>query len=368
MSNGPMNYYPSIYDLNFSDLFNLIQALGQPNYRAKQIWQGLYKHLWSSPQDFTNIPKSLRQELEDRFSFSNLIHVKTTSSSKEEAEKYLFTLNDGRAIETVLMFYDETPQFEHQEHIMERKRRSLCVSSQVGCALGCVFCATGQMGFVRNLQCGEIVEQVLYAERRLRTSGERLTHVNFMGMGEPFHNYQEVILAIEILNHPEGLNLGVRRFTISTAGLVPAIRRFTNEQHQINLAVSLHAADDDLRSQLMPINRKYPLEELIDACREYTQKLRRRITFEWALIHKINDQLSQARKLGKLLKGILCHINLIPLNPSPGYPGRGSHPEQVSLFQSELLRQGFSCTIRMRRGTDIRAGCGQLATQLQRST
>lgn len=353
----------SIYDLSLADLSNILREWGQPDYRARQIWHGLYRNLWESPHEFSNLPKSLRQQLEENFSFSNLKLVKAMTSPKRDAEKYLFELTDKHAIETVLMFYDENPSLSDRGIIEKSSRRSLCVSSQVGCALGCVFCATGQMGFHRNLHRGEIIEQVLFVERKLRLSGKRLTHITFMGMGEPFNNYNEVISTIEYLNHFEGMNFGARRFTISTVGIVPMIRRFTSEQWQINLAISLHAADNDLRSQLLPINRKYPLEELMDACREYVQKTKRRITFEWALIQDVNDQVSQARQLSELLKGILCHINLIPLNPSLGYPGHGSSPERVALFQSELVRLGFSCTVRLRRGIDIQAGCGQLATQ-----
>jgi 23S rRNA (adenine2503-C2)-methyltransferase len=262
-------------------------------------------------------------------------------------------LRDGQTIETVLMGYEG--------------RHTVCVSTQAGCAMGCVFCATGQMGFRRNLSSGEIIEQVLYYARQLAAAGEAVTNVVVMGMGEPFHNYDATLQAIDRLNQADGFGLGARRFTISTVGLIPAIQRFTQEKRQINLAISLHAADDELRNSLLPINRKYPLADLLQACREYVELTHRRISFEWALIQGVNDTLEQVRKLGKLLQVFrhdgttLCHVNVIQLNPTRGYSGRGSVTQQAHLFKSELESQGIPCTIRLRRGIDINAGCGQLA-------
>ncbi len=224
-------------------------------------------------------------------------------SIDQNTVKTLFRLEDHKAIEAVLMHYN--------------KRNTLCISSQAGCGMGCVFCATGQMGLKRNLTSGEIVEQVLYYARHLREQGEVVTNVVVMGMGEPFHNYDATIQALDRLNDNGGFNLGARRFTISTVGLVPAIRRFAAERHQYNLAVSLHAAEDELRSSLLPINKKYPLSELLDACRDYVDQTRRRITFEWALIQDVNDSPDQARILASRVKGLLCHVNVIPLNPTP---------------------------------------------------
>jgi 23S rRNA (adenine2503-C2)-methyltransferase len=266
-----------------------------------------------------------------------------------ETQKTLFRLPDGEPIETVRMRY--------------KRRRTLCISSQAGCAMGCVFCATGQMGFRRNLSSGEIVEQVVHYARILEAKEQRVTNVVVMGMGEPFHNYEATLNAIERLNHPEGMNLGARRFTISTVGLVPAIRRFTQEDLQVNLAVSLHAVDDDLRASMLPINHKYPLDELMDACRKYTQKTSRRITFEWALIRDVNDSVQQARKLGELIQDMLAHVNVIPLNPTQGYEGQATTRERAEAFQAELARYNVPCTIRVRRGIDIQAGCGQLASE-----
>lgn len=338
-----------IYDLDLSELEQIFKDSGQPTYRAKQVWQGLYHQRWNSPEQFTNLPKSLREWLKSTFSFQNLTPDRVYLSSDGETRKTLFYLPDSRAIEAVLMYYD--------------RRKTLCISTQAGCAMGCVFCATGQMGFKRHLTSGEIVEQVLYYARMLQDEGEQVTNIVFMGMGEPFHNYEATMSAIQRLNHPDGMNLGARRFTISTVGLVPVIKRFAEEKSQVNLAISLHAANDELRSSMLPINRKYPIAELMTACREYVEKTGRRLTFEWALIQDVNDSVETARELGKLLKGSICHVNVIPLNPTHKFTGKGSTRERATAFKTELEKAGIPCTIRMRRGMDIQAGCGQLATQ-----
>ncbi len=339
---------PLIYDLNLDELRERMAALGEPGYRAKQIWQGLYQNLWAGPDEFTNLPKTLREKLKTTFRFSALTPGQVLRSSDGETIKTLFWLDDGRAIEAVLMHYDV--------------RHTLCISSQAGCAMGCVFCATGQMGFKRHLTSGEIVEQVVYYARMLRNMGEQVTNVVVMGMGEPFHNYDNTLAAIDRLNHPEGMNLGARRFTISTVGLVPAIRRFADEKRQVNLAISLHAATDEERSALLPVNRRYPLEELMAAVREYIEKTGRRITFEFALINEVNDTVENARALAKLLKGVLCHVNVIPLNPTQKFSGQATTRQRAEAFCQELEKAGIPCTIRIRRGIDIQAGCGQLAT------
>jgi 23S rRNA (adenine2503-C2)-methyltransferase len=338
-----------IYDLDFEDLAETLTSWGELSYRARQVWQGLYQNLWRTPQDFTTLPAKLRQRLSDEFRFSNLTPLSLLQSSDGETRKTLFQLPDERAIETVMMLYSN--------------RRTLCISTQAGCAMGCVFCATGQMGFQRNLTSGEIIEQVLFFARQLHESGDRVTNVVVMGMGEPFHNYDATLQAIDRMNHPDGLNFGARRFTISTVGLVPAIQRFTEEKRQVNLAVSLHAANDELRSSLLPINRKYPLDVLFQACREYVENTHRRITFEWALIQGVNDTLDQARELSRRLEGMLCHVNVIPLNPTKRYLGQASTQKQARSFKEELEKHGVPCTIRVRRGIDIQAGCGQLAIQ-----
>ena len=344
-----MNEVPLIYDLDYDALEEILTVWGEPAYRARQVWQGLYQKFWHDPLNFTNLPGKLRQRLSAEFRFSNLSPLSILQSSDGETRKTLFQLPDQRAIEVVLMRYSQ--------------RRTLCISTQAGCAMGCVFCATGQMGFLRNLTSGEIVEQVLYYARQLQASGEHVTNVVVMGMGEPFHNYDAKMKAIDRRNRPDGFNFGARRFTISTVGLVPAIRRFSEEKRQVNLAVSLHAADDELRSSLLPINRKYPLDVLLQACRDYVENTHRRITFEWALIHDVNDSLEQARALCQRLEGLLCHVNVIPLNPTKRFNGQAATQQQARLFKSELENHGIPCTIRVRRGIDIQAGCGQLAIQ-----
>jgi 23S rRNA (adenine2503-C2)-methyltransferase len=279
---------PLIYDLDYDALSGLLQSWGEPKYRARQVWDGLYLQLWGDPEEFTTLSYSLRQKLSDSFEFSHLHPLTVLDSSDGETRKTLFQLPDHQAVEAVLMRYAQ--------------RRTLCISTQAGCAMGCVFCATGQMGFRRNLSSGEIVEQVLYYARHLKGQGEQVTNVVVMGMGEPFHNYEATLQAIDLLNHSQGFNLGARRFTISTVGLIPMIRRFTAERRQVNLAISLHAADDDLRASMLPVNRKYPLAALIDACLAYVEQTRRRLTFEWALIRDVNDTVEQAQKLAQLLQ------------------------------------------------------------------
>jgi len=276
-----------------------------------------------------------------------LVPIQTLKSNDHETEKILFQLHDQKAIETVLMKYDQ--------------RRTLCISTQAGCAMGCVFCATGQMGFQRHLSVGEIVEQVLFFARQLKTEGEKVTNIVLMGMGEPFHNYEATMDAIDRLGDPTGFGLGARRFTISTVGLVPMIKRFADEKRQVNLAISLHAVDDSERSSLMPVNKKYPIEAIIDACHYYIEKTNRRITFEWALIAGKNDSVKTAQKLATLLKGLLCHVNAIPLNPTSQSIYQASDREQTLKFQAILEKNGIPCTVRLRRGIDIQAGCGQLA-------
>jgi len=231
--------------------------------------------------------------------------------------------------------------------------------------MGCVFCATGQMGFRRHLRAGEIVEQVLWFARELKAKGDRLTNIVVMGMGEPFHNYEATMAAVDLLNDPAGFNFGARRITLSTVGLAPMIERFAAERRQVNLAVSLHAATDELRSELLPINKKYPLDVLFDAVRKYYALTKRRVTFEWALIQGKNDTAAQARALADLAVGLPCHVNVIPLNPTRDYAGQATTRERAAAFKAALESCGLPCTIRVRRGIDINAGCGQLAVEEQ---
>jgi 23S rRNA (adenine2503-C2)-methyltransferase len=342
-----------IYDLSFSELQSSLQNWGEPAFRAIQIWEGLYKQLYISPDQFTSLPQALRDRLASTYSFNALIPAIEAQSEDGETEKILFELADGRRIETVLMFYD--------------KRRTVCISTQSGCGMGCVFCATGQIGFKGNLSGGEIVEQVLYFARHLARQGETISNIVTMGMGEPFHNYDAVMKAFDTLNHADGFKFGARRITISTVGIIPLIKRFTSENRRGNLAVSLHAATDELRDRLLPINRRYPIEELIQSCRDYIQHSGRRLSFEWALIAGLNDTIEQAEKLAELVRGLNCHVNLIPLNPTEGYTeSAGSHTSAVE-FRDHLQSLGISTTIRVRRGIDICAGCGQLAGQNKKS-
>jgi 23S rRNA (adenine2503-C2)-methyltransferase len=340
---------PLIFDLSFEEFQTYFEALGEPHYRAHQLWEGIYQSLVTSASNITNIPIDLRDRLETDFRFRAFEDRTSLQSKDGSTVKYLLEAEDGALIEVVLMRYEN--------------RRTACISTQVGCGMGCVFCATGQMGFQRHLSRGEIIDQVLLVQRKLKETNDRLTNVVVMGMGEPFHNYEETMAAIKTLNDPSGFNLGARRFTVSTVGLIPMIERFTEEDLQVNLAISLHAATQELRDQLLPINSRYPLTDLLRVCRQYVQKSSRRITFEWALIDGINDTPEQAHALADLVDGINCHVNLIPLNPTRGYPGERTDPESLDRFMAILEGRGVPATIRVRRGVDIQAGCGQLATE-----
>ena len=344
-----------IYDLDLETIEQVLTSWGEPKYRAAQIWKGLYHHLWSAPEQFTTLPLGLRNKLAAEYRFSDLQLEKILLSNDGLTEKILFRLPDGQAIETVIMHYP----FRNRQD-----RHTVCISTQVGCAMGCKFCATGQMGFHRHLSSGEIVEQVIYCTRQLAEEGEQLTNVVVMGMGEPFHNYDATLSAIRQLNRPQGLDMGARRFTISTVGLVPAIRRFMKEDLQINLAISLHAAENELRSSMLPINDKYPLHELMSACQEYARTTNRRVTFEWALVRGVNDTPHQARELVRLLRGTLAHVNVIPLNPTKKFAGEATTKRRALAFQAILQENDVPCTIRLRRGIEIQAGCGQLASEV----
>jgi 23S rRNA (adenine2503-C2)-methyltransferase len=338
-----------IYDLGIEELNDWLSSQAEPNYRGLQVWQGLYKQCLELPEEFSSLSKKLRGSLTENFNFRGLKPEVTISANDGYTSKVLFTLADGANVESVLMRYED--------------RNTICISTQSGCAMNCSFCATGKMGFIRNLSSGEILSQVIYFERLLRKESLSVTNVVLMGMGEPFNNYDASIKAIYTLNDPNGFSLGIRRFTISTVGIIPRIRQFADEDHQINLAVSLHAASDELRTQLVPINRFYPIKNLIDACKYYVEKTHRRITFEYALIDDVNDSYDQAKALAALIKGILCHVNLIALNPTPNSDYRASSKEKVREFNQILADKNISSTVRLRRGIEIQAGCGQLAYQ-----
>ncbi|MEY2553643.1 MAG: rRNA (adenine2503-C2)-methyltransferase, partial [Ilumatobacteraceae bacterium] len=294
----------------------------------------------------TNIPKALRATLAERLTPALQVVVRRVSDGGDTV-KYLWELRDGRRIETVLMLYPD--------------RVTVCVSSQVGCAMGCGFCATGQAGFGRHLTVGEIVEQVVAAAREARAMDRRLGNVVFMGMGEPLANEAVVWESIERLHDDVGLS--ARKLTISTVGLVPGIRRLTERPLPVNLAVSLHAANDALRNELVPINKRYPIDDLMGACADYLAVKGRRLSFEWAMIDGVNDRAVDAAELAKLCRRfrLPAHVNLIPLNPTPGYPTVGSPLKRVHDFRDQLEASGVNATVRRNRGTDIDAACGQLA-------
>ena len=351
----------ALYDLSYQELTELLTSWGEPRFRADQVWGWLYRSLVDDVAGMKNLPQSLRERLAAETVLNLLEPVAEQESLSGQTRKVLFRLADGNTLESVLMLYDE--------------RRTACISSQVGCGMGCTFCATGQGGLARNLTAGEILAQVLYFARGLRAieieraaaAGDRarleeqpVTNLVFMGMGEPLANYAATRKAIETLGDERGYNLGARRVTVSTVGLVPGIRRLAEEGLPVNLAVSLHAADDELRDRLVPVNRRYPLGELLPAVRAYAAKTGRRVTIEYALIDGVNDSVEQARRLSGLLEGLLCHVNLIPLNPTPGVALQPSPRETVDAFRNELEWAGIPATVRMRRGIDIEAGCGQL--------
>jgi 23S rRNA (adenine2503-C2)-methyltransferase len=347
---------PYLFDLTLNDLTEIVIAHGEPRFRAKQVWEWVYKKLAPSFDEMSDVPKKLREKLSAEIEFTRLEPHIDLLSSDGHTRKILFNLHGKNSdavsqVETVLMGYEV--------------RRTACISTQAGCALGCTFCATGQGGLQRNISAGEIAEQVLYFDRILNQKNEKLTNLVFMGMGEPFANYEEVMKAVDTLTNPEGYNFGARRITISTVGLVPQIERFADEQRQVNLAVSLHAATDELRESMLPINKRYPLKELIKSCRNYVNKTNRRLSFEWALIDNVNDTIKQANEFVKLVKGMLCHVNFIPLNPTRGYEGHESRQKRINEFRAVLDKAGIPNSMRVRRGFDINAGCGQLRQETQ---
>ena len=331
------------YDASRDELTTILA--GHPRYRVDQVWQGLYAQL-AEPDELTNLAKQLRAELADRLPCA-LTPVTESTSDGGDTVKFLWELAGGSRIETVLMLY--------------RDRATVCISSQAGCAMACGFCATGQAGFTRHLTTGEIVEQVIRASRRARALGRRLSNVVYMGMGEPMANEATVWESVERIHGDLGLS--ARHITISTVGILPGIRALAQRPLPVNLAVSLHAANDPLRDELVPINRRYPIDDLVDACRAYLDVKRRRVSFEWALIDGVNDRDRDAAELAALCRRLRpsAHVNLIPLNPTPGYPTRGSSLRRVHEFRDLLESLGVNATVRQNRGTEIDAACGQLA-------
>lgn len=341
-----------LYDLTRPELFALFDTWGFSPVHAARLWKYLYLGLAGSLDELAELPERVRSRLASGTRLGGPSVCEESESTDGFTRKFLLGLADGERIETVLMRF--------------KGRVTACVSSQAGCAMGCVFCATGQMGYRRHLTTAEIVSQAAHVARALGPSpgGRRLRNVVFMGMGEPLHNYDAVMKASSILLDPSGFGLSAERVTISTVGVVPGIRRMADEGVPVHLAVSLHAATQEERALLVPVARKWPLDELMDACRHYCTTLRRRILFEWTLIDGTNDTAEHAHAVGRLVRGLPAHVNLIPLNPTAGYGGAPSRSEASRRFQRILADEyRLPSTVRVRRGIDIAAGCGQLATQ-----
>jgi 23S rRNA (adenine2503-C2)-methyltransferase len=379
-------------DLNIAEVNKLVVSLEEPAYRARQLLAWVYQRLVVSLDEMTDLPLSFRQKMAAQVNLHTLIPVHE-AIAKDGTVKVLFSLNDGKTVEAALMGYpiekdrqgrpvsstgqalshhtdneklaaqDSAPVHKNKSH-----RYTVCLSTQVGCPIGCPFCATGQQGFERNLKPGEIIDQVLYFARRLKDESngrerDKIDNIVFMGMGEPLANYDVLWQSIEMLNSPDGFGLSARSMTISTSGLLPGIKRLSNEKLQVGLAISLHSADNTLRNNLVPINKKYPLEELILACREYFEQTGRRVSFEYALFDGVNDSPAQAQVLADLIQGMNCHVNLIAANNVSNQTYRPSPKNKVLAFQQELKNRGINCTLRQSRGQDIDAGCGQLRSR-----
>ena len=336
---------PSIYSYQLEELKNWLITNGEKGFRAEQIFEWLYEKRVSSFDEMSNLSKALRAKLTDSFQITTLkTIIKQTSS--DGTIKFLFELQDGYSIETVLMRHDYGC--------------SVCVTTQVGCRIGCTFCASTLGGLKRHLKAGEIVAQVVQVQKALDETEERVSSVVIMGIGEPFDNYEQMLAFLRIINHDKGLNIGARHITVSTSGIIPKIYQFADEKMQINFAVSLHAPNNDIRTQLMPINRAYKLPELIKAIKYYTETTGRRVSIEYGLFGKVNDQVEHAEELAELLKGIHCHVNLIPVNYVPERNYVRTPRNQIFLFEKTLKRHGINVTIRREQGHDIDAACGQL--------
>lgn len=336
--------FPDLRSLEEGELVRWVQALGEPAYRGRQLARWVHGRGARGFESMTDLPANLRRLLAERARLTCLRVLRRTTSSDGATTKYLLACEDGSTVESVWMRYADG-------------RRSACVSTQVGCGMGCTFCATGLSGLGRNLTAGEITDQVHVMQQ---DQGERVSHVVFMGMGEPLANLEATVRAVRLLNAPYGVGVGIRRITVSTVGLVPQIVRLAELRLGFTLAVSLHAPEDELRSQLVPINRRYPLAQLLDACRVYVARTGRRVTFEYVLLEGVNDAPEHARLLGQRLKGLRCHVNLIPWNPVPSLPYRRPGVQRVRAFARVLHAQGIPVTVRIERGTDIQAACGQL--------
>jgi len=344
----------SVYDLPLDDLRSRLEAEDYPGFRAQQVWDWVYGKKVTSWQEMKNLPAPLREGLQESLPLATMTLVRELVSDNGDTYKLLYESFDGQFVETVLMLY--------------RDRATVCVSCQVGCAVGCAFCATGLGGLTRNLTAGEMVQQTIDAARRAADLGRPLTNLVMMGMGEPLQNYAETMKFIGIIHDPNGLNFGARRITISTSGIVPKIDALAAEPYQVNLAVSLHAPNDELRSELVPVNKRWPIAELMAACDRYIEATGRRISFEYALMNGVNSSDEIARDLGALLKGRLCHVNVIPFNPVDVLEFERPDPAGIERFAETLRATGIPTTVRYSRGVEIAAACGQLRAKHQRAT
>lgn len=342
--------------VQFNELEKAVDELGEPRYRARQIAEWLYQKRAQTFEEMTDLPHELRARLGEKFAFTR-IDVVRVLGSRDTTRKFLFRLSDESLIETVLI--PASPAL----YGSRSDRRTICVSTQVGCAYGCKFCASGLEGFSRNLQPNEIVDQIIAIERE---TGEKIDNIVFMGMGEPLANLDNVMRAIQIINAPWGLGIGARHITVSTSGLAPQIRKLADERLQIRLAISLHGATDEVRNQIMPINRRYNLETLLGACDYYAKHKKQRLTFEYILIENVNDSPDQARRLGWIARRLGAKINLIPYNTVQGLPWSRPSSEQQEHFLSIVRQAGVAATLRREKGHDIDAACGQLRLQTKR--
>lgn len=336
---------PFIYDYTLEQLQQWMKDNSEPAFRAVQLFDWLYVKRVTGFEEMSNLPKPLRAKLDEQFAFVTLGEI-TKFESKDGTVKFLFGLHDNHAIETVVMRHNYG--------------NSICVTTQVGCRIGCTFCASTLGGLKRNLTAGEIVAQVVTAQQMLDATEERISSIVIMGSGEPFENYEATMDFLRIMIHEKGLNIGQRHITVSTSGIVPSMYKFAEENTQINLAISIHAPNDELRSKLMPVNRRFPFEEVMEACRYYLAKTGRRITFEYALIGGVNDRPEHAEELARVLQGMLCHVNLIPVNHVPERKYVRTPREDIFEFQRILERNKINATIRREQGHDIAAACGQL--------
>ena len=351
----PRDERPGVTGLLPEELGAWFTAHDQPAYRARQVQDAAWRGGQESFDQILTLPTALRPELDAAFRFDTMSETEVRITDGGLTEKALHRLSDGLLIESVLMHYPARGE--------SRERHTLCISSQAGCAVGCPFCATGELGMERDLETAEIVDQVRHAARRLAANGQRLTNVVFMGMGEPLLNLDRVLESIAALNDPKRLGLGARHIAVSTSGVVPGIRRLTALGPQFTLAVSLHAARDALRDVLVPLNRRWPVEEVVEAAREHAETTGRRVTYEVTMIEGINDTDLDADAMAQLLRGELAHVNLIPMNPVAHTPWTGTPLPRVERFAARLATAGIATTIRFNRGTEIGAACGQLAAE-----